>query len=154
MYDRNTLTRVKDMNRMTRVTYLSSYLEWVSHQDFKNVAYVGFFRHFLCVFVFVVVFVIVFVFVFVSSYYFWIAFIISFQNMYGYRGLWSLRAEIMIIFEVMTDKPSHIVGFHLYTPPIRRDCENLFSFAMHALTGQHPPFYFRWVLTHSVDTQC
>ena len=103
MYDRNTLTRVKDMNRMTRVTYLSSYLEWVSHQDFKNVAYVGFFRHFLCVFVFVVVFVIVFVFVFVSSYYFWIAFIISFQNMYGYRGLWSLRAGIMIIFEVMTD---------------------------------------------------
>ena len=95
------------MNRMTRVTYLSSYLEWVSHQDFKNVAYVGFFRHFLCVFVFVVVFVIVFVFVFVSSYYFWIAFIISFQNMYGYRGLWSLRAEIMIIFEVMTDGHTH-----------------------------------------------
>ena len=75
----------------------------MSNQDLKNVAYVGFFRHFLCVFVFVVVFVIVFVFVFVSSYYFWIAFIISFQNMYGYRGLWSLRAVIMIIFEVMTD---------------------------------------------------
>ena len=37
-------------------------------------------------------------------------FIISFQNMYGYRGLWSLRAEIMIIFEVMTDthSQSHI----------------------------------------------
>ena len=107
MYDQNTLTRVKDMNRMTRVTYLSSYLEWVSHQDFKNVAYVGFFRHFLCVFVFIIVFVIVFVFVFVSSYYFWIAFIISFQNMYGYRGLWSLRAEIMVIFEVMTDTHTH-----------------------------------------------
>ena len=107
MYDRNTLSRVKDMNRMTRVTYLSSYLEWVSHQDFKNVAYVGFFRHFLCVFVFVVVFVIVFVFVFVSSYDFWIAFIISFQNMYGYRGLWGLRADIMIIFEVMTDTKTH-----------------------------------------------
>ena len=60
------------------------------------------FRHFVCVFVFVVVFVIVFVFVFVSSYDFWIAFIICFQNMYGYRGLWSLREEIMIIFEVMT----------------------------------------------------
>ena len=45
------------------------------------------FRHFVCVFVFVVVFVIVFVFVFVSSYDFWIAFIISFQNMYDYRGL-------------------------------------------------------------------
>ena len=88
---------------MTRVRYLSSYLEWVSHQDFKNIAYVGFFRHFVCVFVFVVVFVIVFVFVFVSSYDFWIAFIISFQNMYGYRGLWSLRAEIFIIFEVMMD---------------------------------------------------
>ena len=67
------------------------------------------FRHFVCVFVFVVVFVIVFVFVFVSSYDFWIAFIISFQNMYGYRGLWSLRAEIMIIFEVMT----YILQFHL-----------------------------------------
>ena len=50
----------------------------------------GFFRHFVCVFVFV------------SSYDFLIAFIISFQNMYGYRGLWSLRAEIMVIFEVMT----------------------------------------------------
>ena len=45
----------------------------------SKIAYVGFFRHFLCVFVFV----------FVSSYYLWIAFIISFQNMYGYRGLWS-----------------------------------------------------------------
>ena len=40
------------------------------------------FRHFVCVFVFVIVFVIVFV----SSYDFWIAFIISFQNMYAYRG--------------------------------------------------------------------
>ena len=67
------------------------------------------FRHFVCVFVFVVVFVIVFVFVFVSSYDFWIAFIISFQNMYGYRGLWSLRAVILIIFEVITD----ILHFHL-----------------------------------------
>ena len=66
------------------------------------------FRHFVCVFVFVVVFVIVFVFVFVSSYDFWIAFIIRFQNMYGYRGLWSLRAEIMIIFKVMTDGHSPI----------------------------------------------
>ena len=90
-------------DRVTRVRYLSSYLEWVSHQDFKNIAYVGFFRHFVCVFVFVVVFVIVFVFVFVSSYDFWIAFIISFQNMYGYRGLWGLRADIMITFQVMTD---------------------------------------------------
>ena len=61
------------------------------------------FWHFVCVFVFVVVFVIVFVFVFVSSYDFWIAFIISFQNMYGYRGLWSLRAVKLIIFEVITD---------------------------------------------------
>ena len=65
------------------------------------------FWHFVCVFVFVVVFVIVFVFVFVSSYDFWIAFIISFQNMYGYRGLWSLRAKIMVIFEVMTDTHTH-----------------------------------------------
>ena len=80
-----------------------SYLEWVNHHDFKNIAYVGFFRHFFCVFVFAVVFVIVFVFVFVSPHDFWIAFIISFQNMYGYRGLWGLRAGIMIIFEVMTD---------------------------------------------------
>ena len=53
----------------------------------------GFFRHFVSVFVFV----------FVSSYDFLIAFIISFQNMYDYRGLWGLQAEIMIIFEVMTD---------------------------------------------------
>ena len=88
---------------MTRLRYLSSNLEWVSHQDFTNIAYVGFFRHFVCVFVFVVVFAIVFVFVFVSSYDFWITFIISFQNMYGYRGLWGLWADIMIIFEVMTD---------------------------------------------------
>ena len=28
--------------------------------------------------------------------------------MYGYRGLWSLRAEIMIIFEVMTHIHNHI----------------------------------------------
>ena len=96
---------------MTRVRYLSSYLDWVSHQDFKNIAYVGFFRHFVCVFVFVVVFVIVFVFVFVSCYDFWTTFIISFHNMYGYRGLWSLWAEIMIIFEVMTD-----IHTHTHTP--------------------------------------
>ena len=51
---------------------------------------------------------IVFVFVFVSSYDFLIAFIISFQNMYGYRGLWSPRAEILTIFEVLTDKHRHI----------------------------------------------
>ena len=43
----------------------------------------------------------------VLFYDFWIAFIISFQNMYGCRGLWSLRAEIMIIFEVMTDIHTH-----------------------------------------------
>ena len=65
------------------------------------------FRHFVCVFVFVVVFVIVFVFVFVVSNDFLIAFIISFQNMYGYRGLWNLQAEIIIIFEVMTDGQTH-----------------------------------------------
>ena len=110
MYDLNRVTRVTrvtGVNRMTRVRYLSSYLEWVSHQDFKNIAYVGFFRHFVCVFVFVVVFV----FVFVSSYDFWIAFIISFQNMYGYRGLWSLRAVILIIFEVMT-----YIHTYIHTP--------------------------------------
>ena len=43
-----------------------------------------------------------FVFVCVSSYNFSIAFIISFQNMYGYSGLYSLGAGIMIIFEMMT----------------------------------------------------
>ena len=59
----------------------------MSHQDFKNIAYAGFFRHLVCVFVFVVVFVIVFVFLFVFSYDFCIAFIISSQNMYSYRGL-------------------------------------------------------------------
>ena len=42
------------VNRMTRVRYLSSYLEWLSHQDFKNIAYVGFFKYFVCVLVFVV----------------------------------------------------------------------------------------------------
>ena len=47
----------------------------------------------VCVFVFIAVFVIVFVvvivlvFVCVSSYDFWLASIISFQNMYGYMGL-------------------------------------------------------------------
>ena len=56
--------------------------------------YIEFFRHFVCVFVFVVVFVIVFVFVFVSSYDFWIAFIISFQNMYGYIGVCEAYEQI------------------------------------------------------------
>ena len=65
----------------------SSYLEWVSRQDFKNIAYVGCCRHFICVFVFDVVFVIVFVFVFVSSY----DFLISLCMFIG--GLWSLWAE-------------------------------------------------------------
>ena len=88
------VTRVTSMNRMTKVRYLLSYFDWVSHQDFKNVRC---FRHFVCVFVFVILFV----FVFESSYDFWIAFIISFQNMYGYRGLWSLQAEMLTIFEVM-----------------------------------------------------
>ena len=46
--------------------------------------YVGHFRHFVCVLVIVAVFVIVFV--YVSSYDF-LAFIISFQKMYGYWGL-------------------------------------------------------------------
>ena len=40
----------------------------MSHQDLKNMAYVGCFRHFVCVVVVVVVVVIVFVFVFVFSY--------------------------------------------------------------------------------------
>ena len=54
----------------------------MSHQDFKNIAYAGYFRHFVCVFVFAVVFVIVFVivFVFVFSYDFWAVLIISFQD--------------------------------------------------------------------------
>ena len=43
-----------------------SFLVYFSQQDFKNVAYVGCIRYFVCVFV--IVFVIVFVFVFVSSY--------------------------------------------------------------------------------------
>ena len=34
----NRVTRVTGVNKMTRVRYLSSYLEWVSHQDFKNIA--------------------------------------------------------------------------------------------------------------------
>ena len=32
---------------------------------------------------------------------------------FPYRGLWSLRAGIMIIFEVMTDTQTYIVQFHL-----------------------------------------
>ena len=71
----------------------------MSHQDFKNIAYVRYFRPFVGVFVFVVV--LVFVFVFVSSYDFLIAFIISFHNMYSYRG--SVKPIILTIFEVMTD---------------------------------------------------
>ena len=47
-------------------------------------------------------------FIFVSSYDFLIAFIISFQNMYSYRGLRSLRAEILTIFEVMTDGQTYV----------------------------------------------
>ena len=46
MYDRNTLTRVKDMNRMTKVTYLSSYLEHYGsilwHDVGKNPILVGY----------------------------------------------------------------------------------------------------------------
>ena len=93
---------------------------WVSHQDFRNIACVGFFRKFVCVFFFVVVFVIVFVFVFVSSYDFWIAFIISFQNMYGYRGLWSLRAVLFIIFEVMTYIHTHIHTYSISTYRVKK----------------------------------
>ena len=63
------------------------------------------FWHFVCVFVFVVVFVIVFVFVFVSSYDFWIAFIMSFQNMYVYRGLWSLQ---ILFFGAYISEPALI----------------------------------------------
>ena len=85
-----TVTRVTKVTRVIRLRCLSSYLEWVSHQDLRKIACVGCFRYF--VFVFVVVFVF---FVFVFPHDFWIAFIISFQNMYGYRGLWSIRAEIM-----------------------------------------------------------
>ena len=78
------------------------------------------FRHFVCVFVFVVVFVIVFVFVFVSSYDFWIAFIISFQNMYGYRGLWSLRAVVLIIFRVsQTDRQTSSNSTYRISPSSR-----------------------------------
>ena len=66
--------------------------------DFKNIAYAGYFRHFVCVFVFVVVLAIVFVFVFVFSYDFWIAIVMSFQNMLGYTVLWSLQAVLSIIF--------------------------------------------------------
>ena len=47
------------------VSILSSFLKCISHQDFKNIAYVGRFRYFVCVFVFVVVSVVVFVVVFV-----------------------------------------------------------------------------------------
>ena len=54
---KNVENTVTSVNRMT--SYLSSYLEWVTLQDFKNIAYVGRFRYFVCVFV--VIFVLVFV---------------------------------------------------------------------------------------------
>ena len=74
--------RLAGVNTMTRVRYLSQYLECLSRQDFRNVAYVGCFR-FVCVFVFVVVFVIVFVF----SSDCLIPIVMRFQNMSGYMGL-------------------------------------------------------------------
>ena len=75
----------------------------------------GFWKYSICwVFqalcVFVIVFDFVFDFVFVFSFDFWIAFIISFQNMYRYRRLWSQWAEILTIFEVMTDIISQSVS--------------------------------------------
>ena len=69
-----TLARMTMVTRVTRVTkapirrYPPSYLECLRHQDFQNIAYVGCFRYFVCVFVVFVIFVIVFVFVFVFSY--------------------------------------------------------------------------------------
>ena len=80
----------------------------MSHQDFKNIAYVACFRYFIRVFV--LVFVIVFVFVFVFSYDFWIAIFISFQNMYGYTCLWRLWAVLLIIFKVMTHIHTHTIS--------------------------------------------
>ena len=70
--------------------------------DFKNLACVKSFGEFVCFFVFVIVFVPVFVFL-VD---FCIAFIKSFQNMYGSSSMWSLRAVQLIMFEVMTDSHS------------------------------------------------
>ena len=72
---KNVENTVTSVNRMT--SYLSSYLEWVTLQDFKNIAYVGRFRYFVCVFV------VIFVLVFVFSYDFWNATFISFQNMFS-----------------------------------------------------------------------
>ena len=39
-----------------------------------------------------------------------VVFVIVFQNMYSYRGLWSPQAEILTIFEVMTDIINQSVG--------------------------------------------
>ena len=51
--------------------------------------------------------------------------------MYGYRGLWSLRAEIMTIFEVMT----HIhTGLHKLRYPGIRDMSTWSKFGAH---GEH-----------------
>ena len=55
----NRVTRVTGVNRMTRVRYPSSYVEYLSHQDFKKVSHVRCFNHFVCVFFFVIVIVFV-----------------------------------------------------------------------------------------------
>ena len=55
---------------------------------FKNIAYVGCFRYFVCVFVFVFVIVIVFVFVFAFSYEFWLA---IFTGDASEQCYWSLK---------------------------------------------------------------
>ena len=71
---------------VTSVRYPTSYLVGIlksfgfKKKQKKNIAHVESFGEFVCVFEFVVVFVIVFVFVFLFFYDFWIANVLSFQN--------------------------------------------------------------------------
>ena len=103
MYDRNTLTRVKDMNRMTRV----SYLEWVSHQDFKNITYVGFLSHFVCVFCLCLCLCCCLFHCLCLCICVLLLFLNSFHHNLSEYVWWSLRAVILIIFGVMTDRPTY-----------------------------------------------
>ena len=75
------MTRVTGVHRMTRVRYLSLYLKCLS-----QVSHVKCFSHFLCVFVIVIIFVIISVLVIVFLFHLWIAAVLSFRNMCGYRG--------------------------------------------------------------------
>ena len=60
------VTRVTKVTGVNRMTIISSHLESVSCQDFKNIVHVDCFRYFVCIVVFDIIFV--FVFAFSSDY--------------------------------------------------------------------------------------